>query len=83
METKLKVKPNYQTFDQADSIEKAQKLIDKLKCRKIALNSFRLNAHTIVQIADHRNNANQIIERVKGKCCTINLIDQIEYGQYA
>lgn len=82
MDSKLKVKINYKTFDESKAIREAQQLVDKLKCRKIKLNAYRLDADTIVQIKEGRQ-AGKIIERIKSKRRSINLTDYIEYGQYA
>lgn len=80
---KLKVKRHYKTHDQAEALIEAQKLIEKTKKKHRKLQSIRIDADTIVQIQSGRSNVDNIINRVKNKRKTINLIEQIEYGNYA
>lgn len=83
METKLSTKRRYKTFDHSDAIKQAQRLIDRTKKKHHNLRSIRIDADTIVQIKADKPNFEKIIERVKHKTRTINIVDQIEYGQYA
>lgn len=83
MELKKTTKRNFKTFDQAEAISNAQKVIDKLKLKHCNMQSFKIDRETTVQIAANRKNVKQIVDRVKNKKPTITLIEQLEYGQYA
>lgn len=76
-------KRRYKTFDHTEAIKQAQKLIDHAKEKQQNLRSIRIDADTIVQVKADSPNIERIIERFKHKTRTINIVDQIEYGQYA
>lgn len=76
-------KRSYKTFDHTEAIKQAQKLIDRTKKKQRNLRSIRIDSETIVQIKADNPNFEQIIKRIKHKARTINIVDQIEYGQYA
>lgn len=83
MEAKLTTKRQYKTFDHSDAIKQAQKLIDRTKKKHHNLRSIRIDADTIVQVKADRPNFERIIERIKHKARTINIVEHVEYGQYA
>ncbi len=83
METKSTTKRHYKTFDHSEAIKQAQRLIDRTKKKQQNLRSIRIDADTIVQIKTDRPNFERIIERVKHKTRSINIVEQVEYGQYA
>lgn len=73
----------FKSFNQEESIIKAQKLIDQFKDdNSTSLVSMRIDPITIIQIKKGRN-MQQIIDRLKSKRRTISILEQIEYGIYA
>lgn len=79
----MKTKRDYTTFDQQREIRKARKLLVRInKCRR-PLRSIRIDKNTIVQVRADHPDASLIIDRLKNKKQTMDLIEQIEYGQYA
>nr|WP_297168833.1 hypothetical protein [uncultured Dysgonomonas sp.] len=76
-------KRQYKTFDHTKAIKHAQELLDRTKRQQKNLRSIRINRDTIVQIKSDNPNLEKIIDRIRHKARIINIVDQIEYGQYA
>ena len=79
----MKAKRNYKTFDQEEAIRKAQKLVDQLRNNEKDMKSIRIDQDTIIRIKANRDNVKQIVDKIKSKRRTINIVEQIEYGHYA
>ena len=76
-------KRQHKTFDHTEAIKHAQELLDRTKQQQKNLRSIRVSRDTIVQIKSDNPNLERIIDRIRHKTRTINIVDQIEYGQYA
>lgn len=79
----MKKKRDYTTFDEQREIGKARKLITAIKKKGSVLRSIRIDKNTIVQVRANHPDADLIIARIKNKKCNMDLMEQIEYGNYA
>ena len=75
-------KQSYKTYDQTEAILKAKKLLIKIKQHQPKMNSYKVNAETIVQIRKGKN-PEKIINKLRSMKPKVSTIEQIEYGQYA
>lgn len=80
----MKANPrSYKVFDQSEAIEKAKKVLNKIKKQHSDIKYIRLDADTIIGIKATRKNTDAIINKFKNKPKKISIVEQIEYGHYA
>lgn len=75
------VKRHYKTFDPIEAQIQAQALIDKNKKDKPQLKTIRIDQNTTIQIAPNRiKHYQKIVDKLKNKKRTVNIVEEIEYG---